>query len=65
MTGVERIVLSGEGIAIAELAPSALRAGRHAYDGGRTSALEPVIRPMDFHEWARGAAVIAIQEVFP
>lgn len=65
LTGVERIVLSGEGIAIAQLAASALRTGRHAYDGGRTSALEPVIRPMDFHEWARGAAVIAIQEVFP
>ena len=65
LTGVDRIILSGEGIAIAELAPAALRRGRRAYDSGRTSDLEPVIRPMDFHEWARGAAVIAIQEVFP
>lgn len=65
LTGVDRIILSGECIAIAELAPSALRRGRQAYDSGRTSDLEPLIRPMDFHEWARGAAVIAIQEVFP
>jgi predicted NBD/HSP70 family sugar kinase len=65
LTGVDRIILSGEGVGIAELAPTALRAGRQAYDAGRTSDLEPVIRPMDFHEWARGAAVIAIQEVFP
>lgn len=65
LTGVDRIILSGEGIAIAQLAPEALRRGRQAYDFGRTSDLEPVIRPMDFHEWARGAAVVAIREVFP
>jgi hypothetical protein len=31
----------------------------------RTVDVEPVIRPMDFLEWARGAAVVAIQGSFP
>ncbi len=29
------------------------------------SPIEPVVMPMDFVEWARGAAAVAIQQVFP
>ncbi|MGH3681577.1 MAG: ROK family protein [Natronosporangium sp.] len=65
LTGVERIILSGEGVRLAEVASEALHAGRTEYSGGRGSVLEPAIRPMDFLEWARGAAVIAIQATFP
>lgn len=64
LTGVERIILSGEGVRLAELGREALHAGRTAYGSGR-GGLEPVIRPMGFLEWARGAAVIAVQSVFP
>ena len=65
LTGVERIILSGEGVRLAEVAHEALHAGRTEYSAGRGSMLEPVIRRMDFLEWARGAAVIAIQARFP
>jgi hypothetical protein len=65
LTGVERIILTGEGVRLAEVARDALHAARLEYGAEHTIALEPVIRPMEFTEWARGAAVIAIQEVFP
>ncbi|MFD2795181.1 ROK family protein [Promicromonospora vindobonensis] len=65
MTGVERIVLSGEGVGLAELAPDALRAGYTEYDVGEAQQAELVVRPMDFIEWARGAAAVAIQAEFP
>ncbi len=65
LTGTERVILSGEGVRLAEVARAALYAGHLEYTTGRISAPEPVIRPMDFLEWARGAAVIAIQAVFP
>ena len=65
LTGVERIILSGEGIRLAEVAPSALREGRLAYAVDPHSPIEPVVMPMDFVEWARGAAAVAIQQVFP
>ena len=65
LTGVERVILSGEGVGLAEVAREALDAGRHEYSPAGRSTVEPVIHPMDFHEWARGAAVIAIQAAFP
>lgn len=63
-TGVERIILSGEGVRLAELGRRALRAARLEY-GGRGEGDDPVIRPMDFLEWARGAAVVALRTTFP
>jgi len=65
LTGVERIVLSGEGVRLAEVGRETLGVARREYAAGRTSTIEPVVRPMDFTEWARGAAVTAIQAVFP
>jgi predicted NBD/HSP70 family sugar kinase len=65
LTGVERIILSGEGIRLAEVAREALVAGRLEYCSGHLPTMEPVIRSMDFLEWARGAAVIAISSTFP
>ncbi|MGK5741363.1 ROK family protein [Micromonospora sp. URMC 103] len=65
LTGVERIILSGEGVRLVEIAPDSLHAGRIEYADGQESGLDPVIRPMDFLEWARGAAVVAIQASFP
>ena len=65
LTGVERIILSGEGVGLAEVAGPALHGARVEYAAGHAGTVAPVIRPMDFLEWARGAAVIAIQAVFP
>lgn len=65
LTGVERIILSGEGVRVAEVAQDALRTGRLQYAAPYESSLEPIIRPMDFLEWARGAAVVAIRAEFP
>ena len=65
LTGVERIILSGEGVHLAELAWTSVERGLTEYDvpGGHHG--EPVVRPMDFLEWARGAAALAIQAEFP
>jgi hypothetical protein len=65
LTGVERIILSGEGVRVAEVDQDALRTGRLQYAAPYGSSLEPIIRPMDFLEWARGAAVVAIRAEFP
>jgi predicted NBD/HSP70 family sugar kinase len=65
LTGVERIILSGEGVRLAEVSRSTVQQARLEYSAGHASAMEPVVRPMNFLEWARGAAVVAIQEIFP
>ena len=65
LTGVERIILSGEGVRLAEVAPDALLEGRLAYAAGPVTTVDPVVMPMDFVEWARGAAAVAIQQAFP
>lgn len=62
LTMVERVVLTGEGVELAE-------AARHAVDEGlardrdpRASHVDLVVRPGDFTQWARGAGVVAIQD---
>ena len=65
VTGVERIILSGEGVAVVDLAPEAFRAGRTEYFGAAAAVVDPVVMPMTFLEWARGAAAVAIQAAFP
>ena len=73
MTGVERIILSGEGVHLVEIARDAVEEGFRQYDirPSPHDDIRPsphadlVIRPMDFIEWARGAAALAIQGEFP
>ena len=65
LTGVERIILTGEGVGLADVGWDVLERARTEYTIGPARALEPVVRPMDFVEWARGAAAIAIQATFP
>ncbi|ONI73914.1 hypothetical protein BWI15_10935 [Kribbella sp. ALI-6-A] len=64
LTGVQRIILSGEGVHLAEVARAALDEGLRRYAGVRGPNTEVVIRSMGFLEWARGAATIAIQRDF-
>ncbi|WP_278235811.1 ROK family transcriptional regulator [Isoptericola sp. AK164] len=57
----ERVVLGGEGVRLADVAREAMQAGLHA--DRDPLAHDPVIATLSpsFTEWARGAAVIAIQ----
>ena len=65
LTGVDRIILSGEGVHLVDVAGASVDEGRAEYDVDRALHGELIVRPMDFLEWARGAAVIAIQKEFP
>ncbi len=65
MTGVSRIILSGEGVHLADIAPKALQSGLTEYDPRPMRHGDVIVRPMAFSEWARGAAVVAIQAEFP
>lgn len=65
LTGVERIVLSGEGVQLAQVAEARLDEGLRDYGEPHDPHPRPIVRPMDFLEWARGAAVLAIQAEFP
>lgn len=65
LTGVTRIILSGEGVHLVDVAPASVAEGRAEYSIDPPVEGELIVRPMDFLEWARGAAVIAIQREFP
>lgn len=60
LTGVSRIILSGEGVHMAEIAPEALHEGLTAYDPYWVEGRDVIVRTMGFDEWARGAATVAI-----
>ncbi|WP_210479332.1 ROK family protein [Naasia sp. SYSU D00948] len=64
VTSVRRIILSGEAV-LAESAHEPLTAGLTAYHSGEAEAVDVVTHPVDFFEWARGAAVVAIRREFP
>jgi predicted NBD/HSP70 family sugar kinase len=57
----DRVVLGGEGVRLVEVAHDALLAGLHADRHPEATDPPIVLLAPDFHEWARGAAVIAIQ----
>lgn len=65
VTSVPRVILSGEAIALTEVAQPSLDAGLREYHPDESSPVDVVVQPADFYEWARGAAVLAIQRVFP
>jgi predicted NBD/HSP70 family sugar kinase len=55
------VVLGGEGVRLAEVAHDDLLAALHADRHPSAAELPMVLQPADFSEWARGAAVVAIQ----
>lgn len=57
----ECVVLGGEGVRLAEVAHDELLAGLHADRHPSAAEFGLVLQPADFTEWARGAAVVAIQ----
>ncbi|MFF2848713.1 ROK family protein [Streptomyces sp. NPDC058001] len=64
LTGPERVVVSGEGVAAYDLFEEHLRAAFGAQVFGAASACPLVVRPLPFEEWARGAAAVSIQRLF-
>ncbi|TDO50565.1 putative NBD/HSP70 family sugar kinase [Kribbella sp. VKM Ac-2527] len=61
LTLPERIVIGGEGVRLVEVAHDALLDGLHVDRHPAATDPELVLLDPDFSEWARGAAVIAIQ----
>lgn len=57
----ELVVLGGEGVRLAEVAHNEMLAALHADRHPSSEELPMVLQPADFTEWARGAAVVAIQ----
>jgi predicted NBD/HSP70 family sugar kinase len=62
MVGPERVLLSGDGIGYALLAEPELRRGLTEARHPGAPADDLVIEPLEFFEWARGAAAMAIRE---
>lgn len=60
-TLVQKIVLTGEGVRLAEVARSAVDEGIHADRAQRAVPLDVDVQHSDFTHWARGAAATAIQ----
>jgi predicted NBD/HSP70 family sugar kinase len=63
LVGPDRVVLSGEGIGMCEVAPEALQAGMARHLHWNAAPFELDIHPFAFDEWARGAAAVAIQSL--
>ena len=61
LTMPERVVLSGEGVRLVEVARPQIDEALAANRDPQASPLDLDVRPGDFTQWARGAAVIAIQ----
>ncbi|WP_432540960.1 ROK family protein [Kineococcus sp. SYSU DK002] len=61
LTMPEKVILSGEGIRLAVVGQDALHRGLHEHRSRYASALDLEVQPTGFTEWARGAAVTAIQ----
>jgi predicted NBD/HSP70 family sugar kinase len=63
MIGPDRIVLSGEGVGMYEVAPGAVDEGIARHLHWSASPFELDVEPFAFSEWARGAASVAVQSL--
>lgn len=62
LTMPERVVLTGEGVDLAVVAGDAVRSAVTADRHSQATPVDLVVEPGDFAQWARGAAVVAIQD---
>ncbi len=62
LTMPERVLLTGEGVELAVVADEAVRAAVAADRHPQATEVDLVVLPGDFAQWARGAAVVAIQD---
>lgn len=63
MIGPDRIVLSGEGVEMCEIAPDSLKEGISSHIHWSASPFTLDVQPFAFSEWARGAAAVAVQSL--
>ncbi|WP_219511439.1 ROK family transcriptional regulator [Nonomuraea ceibae] len=64
LLGPEQIVVTGEGLSAArDLMEPAIRAGFARQTMGSAARARLTVREITFHDWARGAAVVAIQDL--
>jgi predicted NBD/HSP70 family sugar kinase len=61
LTMVELVVLSGEGMELADVAAEALRASIDYHRDPEAAPIRLSRQPSDFAQWARGAAAVVIQ----
>jgi predicted NBD/HSP70 family sugar kinase len=61
ITGVELVILSGEAVAMYDVCAEAFQEALTAHTHWTSTPVEVVVKPFTFSEWARGAAVIALQ----
>jgi predicted NBD/HSP70 family sugar kinase len=62
LTMPDRVVITGEGVDLVRVGDAAMRAGLAADRDPLASPVDVVVRPGDFGQWARGAAVVALQD---
>ncbi|GIF43944.1 hypothetical protein Axi01nite_82550 [Actinoplanes xinjiangensis] len=55
------MILSGEAVAMYDVCAEALQEALTAHTHWTSTPVEVVVKPFTFSEWARGAAVIALQ----
>jgi predicted NBD/HSP70 family sugar kinase len=58
----ELVVVAGEGVGLADVASDAVNAGVREARDSRAAPVQLEVRHHDFHSWARGAAVAAIED---
>ncbi|MEV0348014.1 ROK family transcriptional regulator [Nonomuraea sp. NPDC050680] len=58
---VKTVIVAGEGVELARVAKDGLDRALSANRRGRTNSVDVLIEVDDFREWARGGAVVAIQ----
>jgi predicted NBD/HSP70 family sugar kinase len=61
ITGVDLVVLSGEAVAMYDVCAEFLHAALAEHTHWTSTPVEVVVKPFTFSEWARGAAVSALQ----
>jgi predicted NBD/HSP70 family sugar kinase len=61
LTGPDVVILSGEAIEMITISDAAFHASLNEHTHWTTDPVPVVIRPFAFNEWARGAAVAALQ----
>ncbi|MER8044453.1 ROK family transcriptional regulator [Streptomyces sp. NPDC094032] len=65
LVGPERVVVSGEGLAAYDLFGRHIQEAFAAHAFGAAARCPLLLRPLPWEEWARGAAAVAIQALFP
>ncbi len=61
LTTVQRVLVTGEGVRLAQVANDALRQALRADRDPAAGPVDVIVRPHDFHAWAQGAAGMAVR----